>query len=190
MKNQTIIDWLDDLGSKEPTPGGGAVAGLNGAIATSQLKMICEYTKDEEIQAKTNYLGLKVLTFLELAEQDSENYLKVRQAYKTKVENQIQITLINAAEVSIDIVANCEDLILFIEKNLEKFNKNFFADLIVVVANLKASIRSSKAMEDINSKSITSEDARSRVENNSDYCNELLSRADKLFVAIEKAGND
>ncbi|MBI5357476.1 cyclodeaminase/cyclohydrolase family protein [Candidatus Saccharibacteria bacterium] len=190
MKNQSIVDWLDDLGSKEPTPGGGAVAGLNGAIAAAQLKMICEYTKDEEIQSKTNELGLKVLEFLDLATRDSESYLKVREAYKEKNDELIQIALINAAEVSIDTAARCDDLMVFIEENLSKFNKNFFADLIVVIANLKAATRSAKAMEDVNAKSITNEAAKGRVENNSEYCSQMLKRADKLFESIEEVSND
>lgn len=40
MKNQTIQQFCDELGSDSPTPGGGAVAGLTGALSAALSSMV------------------------------------------------------------------------------------------------------------------------------------------------------
>lgn len=104
MKNSPISEWLADLGSKTPTPGGGAVAALNGAIAAAQLKMVCEYTKDTAINEKTNWLAQQIEQFFSLAEEDSAVFSKVSEAYKINDQGQINSALVEALQPSIKIV--------------------------------------------------------------------------------------
>lgn len=146
MKNSPISEWLADLGSKTPTPGGGAVAALNGAIAAAQLKMVCEYTKDTAINEKTNWLAQQIEQFFSLAEEDSAVFSKVSEAYKINDQGQINSALVEALQPSIKIVNISAELVDFCETNYQAFNPKLKADLIVVLANLKAAIRSAKAM--------------------------------------------
>ena len=44
LHEQTIGDFLTALGAKTPTPGGGAVAGLTGAMAASLGQMVVRFT--------------------------------------------------------------------------------------------------------------------------------------------------
>ncbi len=90
MRDKSIVDFLNELGAKTPTPGGGAVAGLNGAIAAAQLKMVCEYTEDKAIGENIDALGQRAKTFLDLAESDSAVFSKVSEAYKTKDKSKIK----------------------------------------------------------------------------------------------------
>ena len=41
---RNIKDFLDDLASKSPTPGGGSAAALCGAVAASLVSMVCNLT--------------------------------------------------------------------------------------------------------------------------------------------------
>ena len=42
--NQSIGDWLDELASAAPAPGGGAAAALDAAMAAALLEMVCNLT--------------------------------------------------------------------------------------------------------------------------------------------------
>lgn len=44
IARQTIAEFLDDLGCRSPTPGGGAVCAIAGATACSLAKMVAEYS--------------------------------------------------------------------------------------------------------------------------------------------------
>lgn len=166
-------------------PGGGAVAALNGAIAAAQLKMICEYTKDEEVNKNAESLSQKIETFFDLAEADSKAFKKVSGAYKAKVTADIDDALVAAIQVSVDTVASCEGLILFCEKYCEVFNPNLKADLVVVLANLRASIEGSEAMEKTNLNSIKGDEPEG-VRDHINFCEELYGRLDNLKEKIEE----
>ena len=44
FREQRVDHFLKDLASKQPTPGGGAVAGLCGAIAAALAQMVVSST--------------------------------------------------------------------------------------------------------------------------------------------------
>lgn len=184
MKDDTVESFLRSLGDKSPTPGGGAVSALNGAIAAAQLKMVCEYSKAPEINQNTGFLSQKVEAFFALATADSEVFDKVSKAYKTKSSAEIDSTLVSAIQVSIDVVAKCEELIYFCENNYLKFNKNLKADLMVVLANLRAAIYSAEAMERTNLVSIKGKEPEG-VKDHINFCEQLYERLDELSEKIE-----
>lgn len=183
MKDQTINDWLESLGSKTPTPGGGAVAGLNGAIAAAQLNMICRYTK-KELHGILD-LENKIQTFLELSQNDSEAFLNIQKAYGEDNKDEIQKALALATEPSNQIIMNCVDLLKFCSKNLDIFNKNLLSDLIVVLANLRASVEASQAMLVVNAKSMILGDNKNLVEQKIKYCNDLFGEIDDLKHSVK-----
>lgn len=158
---------------------------MNGAIAAAQLKMICEYTKEEEINNSAHLFNQKIETFFDLAEADSKAFKKVSEAYKAKVAADIDDALIAAIQVSVDTVANCEALLLFCEKHREGFNANLKADLIVVTANLRASIEGSEAMEKTNLNSIKGLKPDGIIDH-INFCEELYGRLDVLKEKIEE----
>lgn len=180
MRDKTVAEFLKSLGAKQPTPGGGAVSALNGAIAAAQLKMVCEYTKNDEINIKIDFINQKAEAFIGLAEADSEAFNKVSEAYISQDSGQINASLLSAIRPSVDIITNCEELINFCEENLDKFNPKLNADLIVSLANLKASVRSAQAMIRTNAEALK-EASPKTIENHVSNCRELLSRVDKLF---------
>lgn len=183
MKNSLIKDWLDSLGSKTPTPGGGAVAALNGAIAAAQLKMVCEYTKDEEINKKASSLTQQIETFYNLAEEDSKVFQEVSQAYKTNDQQQIT-TALNAAIVpSRQIIKESEELIKFCDHNYQQFNPRLKADLIVTLANLKAAVRSARAMIMTNAESL-GQAAPDEVQADIDHSILVLKQVDSLYEKL------
>jgi len=71
----TLEQFLGALGSKTPSPGGGAVSALSGALGAAQLLMVAEYSKweagasDPRVRLKELYANL-----LLLASEDAEAY--------------------------------------------------------------------------------------------------------------------
>ncbi|HEX5796843.1 MAG TPA: cyclodeaminase/cyclohydrolase family protein [Candidatus Saccharimonadales bacterium] len=179
MNDDTLKDFLGNLGDRTPTPGGGAVAALNGALAAATLKMVCAYSKDETLKDFANTLSSKINIYLNLADADARAFKQVGKAYKTRDSKQIDEALTAAMRPSIEMVDNCEALVHFCEQNHAKFNKKLSADLTVVFANLGAALRCSKAMIITNLKDMDNrpEDITSRI----NFCDELLRRTGNLL---------
>lgn len=178
MKDNTVKDFLKALGERTPAPGGGAVAALNGAIASAQLKMVCEYTKDPDIKACAATLAEKTDAFLEIAAADAAAFKAVSEAYKTKDEKLINSTLIDALRPSLEIVENSGELVDFCETNLEKFNKKLDADVAVVLSNLRAALQSARALliTNIQDMATKPQEAQKGIAD----CEELTRRIDKM----------
>lgn len=92
MKNLSIHEFIDELFSKSPVPGGGAASALVGAISVSLAGMVAgishgkkgyeDFEEDlERIITRANAAKEKLL---DLMEKDAEAYLKVSEVYKEK----------------------------------------------------------------------------------------------------------
>lgn len=90
LRTQSIATFLDQLASASPTPGGGSVAALSGALAAGLIVMVCDLTIgrpryaefDDEarrIRAEAEHLR-QLLT--DLIDRDVVAYQAVASAYK------------------------------------------------------------------------------------------------------------
>ena len=65
--NESINAYLNDLGAKKPAPGGGSAAALTGAIGTSLMLMVANYTigkpKYKDVEERVTALLAKVQKF-------------------------------------------------------------------------------------------------------------------------------
>ncbi|PNR96631.1 cyclodeaminase/cyclohydrolase family protein [Petrotoga sp. 9PWA.NaAc.5.4] len=90
FSNITIKEFLEKLSSKEPTPGGGSVAALAGALASSLGCMVSNLTigkkkymdVEEEIKKVYSLLEEYQNKFLEEMEEDAKAFNKVIEALK------------------------------------------------------------------------------------------------------------
>lgn len=86
----TIDEFLARLGSSDPTPGGGALAALSGAMTAAMLAMVCNLTvgrpRFAEVEAEVRELLGKCedlqRKLLDLADADANAYTAVREAYR------------------------------------------------------------------------------------------------------------
>jgi len=86
----TIDDFLTRLGSSDPTPGGGALAAVAGAMAAAMLAMVCNLTLGRERYADVETDVRLILAqclesqqrLIQLANEDAVSYLAVRDAYR------------------------------------------------------------------------------------------------------------
>ena len=108
IKKQTIEKFLDEVSSKAPTPGGGAVAALAGSLAAGLVGKVARLTKDNPEVSKIAEKADKLRSeLLELSDKDCQVYDEVAKAYRLPKESQIrkekiQEALKNAAEVPME----------------------------------------------------------------------------------------
>lgn len=90
LREQTLGSFLDTLASPAPTPGGGSVAALNGALAAGLISMVCAITlgrkklpDDADAYRTIHAQAEKLRTqFQDLAQADIDIFIRLSAAYK------------------------------------------------------------------------------------------------------------
>jgi formiminotetrahydrofolate cyclodeaminase len=149
--SKTLQNYLDELSSNSPTPGGGNVAALCGALASSLGIMVCNLTigkkkyaevENEMIIIKNNLLKYQS-DFIELGKNDNLAFDKVMNAIKLPKESEeekeirnqeIEKATIGAAEVPSQVMQSAKEILPLLKTIIEKGNKNSISDAGVAVA--------------------------------------------------------
>lgn len=154
VKNEKIIDFLNRLGSVSPTPGGGAVAALTGAMAASLVEMVCGLTKTQNLQnSKTQSTQLR-LKLLKLADEDCKAFDEVMLAYRSKDKGAIKKSLQKAIDVPGKTVLLSNEVLKLAKIVLKKGNKNTFSDAKTAIYLAQAAIKSADENIRINQQSL------------------------------------
>lgn len=121
MNDLSVKEFVDELFSKKPVPGGGAASALVGAIAVSLAGMVAgitngkkgyeSYTEDlDRILAQADFAKNRLLA---LMDEDAKAYLAVSEIYKIRVEtdeeklkkqHKLEIALLGAAAPPLDML--------------------------------------------------------------------------------------
>lgn len=109
---ESVFDFVMAVSAATPTPGGGSVAALSGAMGCALLAMVVDLTlkksKDEELSRLSPVLKQQINDLLSLVKADAESFERVMKAYKlpksseaekAQRELHIQEALKGAAEV-------------------------------------------------------------------------------------------
>lgn len=105
---ETKIDkFLDELASKKPTPGGGAVAALSAAMAAGLVQMVADLTVGkkgyEKVWEKAKVIGIQAKRLekelLVLGDKDIAAYNSVVLAFKSKNQKRLKKALQRAMDV-------------------------------------------------------------------------------------------
>jgi formiminotetrahydrofolate cyclodeaminase len=139
IKKQTIEKFLEELSSKAPTPGGGAVAAVAGAMAAALVSMVAKLSvnKNEdfkEIEEKAEKLREELL---ELADEDCQAFERVMKAYRLPKESnkqqeirnkEIQEALKKAAETPLKTAKKSVEVLKMASFCAQKGNQNAVSD--------------------------------------------------------------
>jgi len=174
LNMQSLAEYLDDLASSRPTPGGGAAAALTGAQGIALLSMVCHLTLGKKKFAAIESEIASVLATLEqqrsylmgLAQQDVQVFQLVMAAYKlpkgTPLEvaaraNTIQEALKAASKIPFDLFISCLKMLPLADR-LEKIaNPSVLSDVVVGRYLLFAGLLGAKTNVDVNLVGITDE---------------------------------
>jgi formiminotetrahydrofolate cyclodeaminase len=125
IKDQKIEQFLKEVASKKPTPGGGAVAAVVGAMAAGLVEMVCALTKNKDTKILKYKVNKARQQLLRLADEDAAAFDAVVLAYRAK--NKLKIK--KALQKAIAIPERTEKL----SKEVEELAK-----VIVKVGNKNA----------------------------------------------------
>ena len=143
LVEQRVIDFVAATASKEPTPGGGAIAALTAATGAALAEMVANLTfgkkgyeavqtEMEELQAKAEAIRERMLE-LSQANTDEEKAARtaaIQQAYK------------DAAMVPFEIGELANQIFDLAELASRKGNQNLITDGIIAAINARAAVKS------------------------------------------------
>lgn len=163
----TTGDFLDGLASDAPTPGGGAVAALEGALGVALISMVCNLTlgKSEYEEAQERVAGAlgesegARVSFLDLADRDASAFDGVMEAFKLPKETDadkaarsqaIQRGYEAAATVPLEIARLAVTMMEFAREVTEIGNANAASDGACAAQALSAAVWSATYNVEIN----------------------------------------
>lgn len=159
LVEQRVIDFVAATASKEPTPGGGAIAALTAATGAALAEMVANLTVDkkgyeavqpemEELQAKAEAIRKRML---ELSQADADVFNIFMNALglpkntdeeKAARTAAIQQAYKDAAMVPFEIGELANQIFDLAELASRKGNQNLITDGIIAAINARAAVKS------------------------------------------------
>ncbi|MFA6979086.1 MAG: cyclodeaminase/cyclohydrolase family protein [Ignavibacteriaceae bacterium] len=191
--SNTLENYLEELSSNSPTPGGGNVSALCGVLASSLGTMVCNLTigkkkyadVENELTVIKNKLGLIKENFRKLAKKDNEAFDKVMLAFKMPKETEeqkldrakaIESATIDAAMVPAEVVSAGKEILPLLETIVAKGNQNSLSDAGVAVSLTKTAVEGAFLNIAINCSSLS----------NQTIANEILIREEMKYHEVKE----
>lgn len=171
IKDKSIEIFLDELASKQATPGGGSAAAVMGAQAAALVSMVCNLTIGKPKYAEVE-MDMQALlaesealrqTLLDMIKADVDVFDKLMACYglpketdadKAHRSQQIQIVLREATEVPLACAKACAKTIALSRIAAEKGNLGVISDAGVAVMAGYAGLKSAALNVHINTSSL------------------------------------
>ncbi len=158
LASKPLHDFLAELGSAEPVPGGGSVAALGGALGASLVAMVCRLTigkkgyeaVSDELSTILPRADALQAELRELMQTDIDAFAHVMDAYKLPQETDAQKTartrsiqdaLKHASDVPLRVAELCAEVLTLTRGVVEKGNKNAASDAGVGALMAEAGLR-------------------------------------------------
>lgn len=193
-----IMDFIDRVASKTPSPGGGSVAALSGALGAGLIAMVCQLTIDKKNYEVVNEEMKKILKdvieikkkLLNLVDEDANAYNDVVTAFKLpkKTDNEkkirdeaIQKSLKNAATVPLNCAKECQKILKHSKIVAEKGNVNAITDSGVAATMANSGVFGAALNVKINLFSIKDKEFNKEKE---EELNDILLSSKNIIVEI------
>ena len=178
--DKKISNFMDELASNSPTPGGGSAAALAGALGAALISMVGNLTvgkkkyEDVEEDIKKIISSSEKLRYelSQLIEEDVKVFNNFMATYKMPKETEdektiraekMQESLIKAAKVPLKTAYKCLDIMILSQEVAEKGNINVISDAGVAVLMAEAALESAILNVKINLRMIKDEKARTEL---------------------------
>jgi glutamate formiminotransferase/formiminotetrahydrofolate cyclodeaminase len=201
IAGQEIAAFLETLASDSPTPGGGAVAGLEGAAGAALISMVARLTVGreayEEVQGVMHGLLAEAEAarpaFLALADRDADSFRAVMAAFampkaddRQRAERSaaIQRAYEGAARVPLDVARRAVVLLEAALTATRSGNANAASDGLSAACTLHAATHSALANVAINAAGLKDEQVAREL---ASEAAELGARADEILAAARAA---
>jgi formiminotetrahydrofolate cyclodeaminase len=172
LTKKSVEEFLNELASNSPAPGGGSVAALAGALGSALTAMVCNLTIGKKKYASVEDEIKKVLEqieplrkkFILLIDKDTDTFNKVMEAYGLPKDSDEQKALRSAAIqsatkeatlVPLEVMKHCVDALALAKTIAEKGNANSITDAGVGALMLHAAAEGAALNVTINLTGIT-----------------------------------
>lgn len=203
MIDKRINDFLEELASDAPTPGGGGAAAIMGAMAASLASMVCRLTigkkgyeqveaSMQEVLEKSERLRMQLQP---MVQRDAEVFAQVMAAFRMPKGSEsereeraaaIQAALRIATEVPLDCARACGEIIRLCKAVATHGNRNVVSDAGVAVMAAYAGLKSAALNVYVNTTSLQDRDfAAASVSEIEALLSEAENAARELFVAVK-----
>ena len=152
-----IDEYVKELGSKAPVPGGGGASAVAGALSAALAGMVCNLTVgkksyitvEEDVKKILADMNEHMESFIKLSDKDAEVFYPLSQAYGFKPQNDeekklheenMEKLLFNAAMVPLDIMKEAYAMLGAIDFLAKKGSKLAISDAGVAVSMLRSAV--------------------------------------------------
>jgi len=154
LGDQRVSEFLESLASKTPTPGGGAVAALTGALACGLAEMVLSYSlvkrlepHHEAIEGYRAELASIRAAFLRAGEADARAYGRLNAAMRVKhrtpeQEREYRDAVIGATEPPLEVLRLALSMLEMLDALDAMWNANLASDMAMAAVLGAAAARS------------------------------------------------
>lgn len=198
LMEMTEKEFLQELASDSPAPGGGSVSALAGALSAALVSMVAQLTSDKQ-QAQKDILerAADLMAVLEKdVDADTEAFNKVMDAYRLPKQTEedkkersqaIQEALQGAALHPMKVARQCLDVLQLCSWAAAEGNPNALSDAGVAALLAQSGIKGALYNVEINLTSIKDQQFKERLIAEKD---EILKEAVKMQKEIEERLNN
>ena len=152
-----IDEYIKELASKAPVPGGGGASAIAGALSAALASMVCNLTVgkksyigvEDEVKNILSDMDKHMESFLKLSDKDAEVFYPLSQAYGFKPQNEeekaiheanMEKLLFDAAMVPIDIMKEAYGMLKAIDFLAKNGSKLAVSDTGVAISLLRSAV--------------------------------------------------
>jgi formiminotetrahydrofolate cyclodeaminase len=196
---KSIQNYLNELSSNSPTPGGGNVSAFSAVLAASLGTMVCNLTigkkkyKDFELEAVNLLQKFEKLKkdFLEFAIEDNLSFNKVMDAFKLPKETEDQISFrkeainkatMDAAVIPAEVIMKCKELLPLLDRIAEKGNQSSLSDAGVAISLVSTAAQGAYLNVAINCAGLLNQVTASEFLKKSEYTYEEIKEYSNLII--------
>ena len=201
---KSLKDYLLELSSSSPTPGGGNVSALSGSLACNLGIMVCNLTigkkkyaaAEEEMKEIKSKLESLNSSFLDLAAKDNLAFDKVMEAFRLPKDSEEQKQLrsekieeatLAAAVVPSEVISTARKALPYIQRVAEKGNQNSVSDAGVALSLLSTAAEGAFLNVVINCTSLTNKTVGREFMKKSEIIYDEVKNMSGSLIAIIKS---
>ena len=197
-----IDEYIKELGSKAPVPGGGGASAVAGALSAALSSMVCNLTVgkksyisvEDDIKKILEDMNKHMESFIKLSDKDAEVFYPLSQAYGFKPQNDeekkmheenMEKLLFDAAMVPLDIMKEAYSMLVAVDFLAKKGSKLAVSDAGVAVSMLRSAVCGAMMNVVINGKYMKNrEKAQDLMDEASEILENTMNKADIIYREV------
>ena len=197
-----IEEYIKELASKTPVPGGGGASAVAGALSAALSSMVCNLTigkksfatLEEDIKNILSDMNKHMENFIKLSDKDAQVFYPLSQAYGFKPQNEeekalheanMEKLLFDAAIVPLDIMKEANSMLNSIDFLAKKGSKLAISDAGVAVSLLRSAVCGAMMNVVINVKYMKDRDIAQRLlDEASEILEDTMNKSDIIYREV------